>query len=353
MTARAGRDHRPHPVRPETRPGLLDRSASWDTCSWPWGPGTLAGIVGRDVPPLFTHAFFKALLFLGAGSVMHAMGGVIDMRRFSGLRKLMPWTCGTFLIGCMALSGVYGLSGFWSKDAILAALHERGHHGGVFHWLYILALGAAFLTAVYTFRAFFLTFFGEEVIPPEAGHHAHESPPQMIAPLVVLAFFAAVVGYVHHPFADFLVVTPSLAIEPLREGLAHLHEFHADVAAVSTVIAFAGIALAAFLFLGDRKEAAWLARASGPLYSLSHGKFFFDQIYTLLIVWPLWGLAKLSYFADRFLVDGLVDFCGHVPVVLGRFLRKMQSGLVQYYASFMVLGFLIMVGIVFLKSLLS
>ncbi|MCA9246356.1 MAG: NADH-quinone oxidoreductase subunit L, partial [Planctomycetales bacterium] len=316
------------------------------------GTGSVVGIVA-GMFHLFTHAFFKALLFLGAGSVMHAMGGVIDMRRFSGLRRLMPWTCGTFLIGCLALSGVYPFAGFWSKDAVLASVHEQAHHHHTFAILYYAGLFTAFLTAVYTFRAFFLTFFGSEEIPAEAGHHAHESPVAMVGPLCVLAFFATIVGFWHHPFADFLVRTPSLAIEPMRASLANLHAFHGDVAAVSTIVAFSGIAVAAFFFLGDRKEAAWLARA-WPLrycYSLSYGKFFLDHAYMLLIVLPLWAFAKLLYFADRFVVDGLVDFCGHIPVAVGRCLRTMQTGLVHYYASFMVLGFLIMAGVLLLKSM--
>ena len=316
------------------------------------GTGSLVGIVA-GMFHLFTHAFFKALLFLGAGSVMHAMGGVIDMRRFSGLRRLMPWTCVTFLFGCLALSGVWPFAGFWSKDAIVAAVHEQAHHDSTFGILYYVALFTAFLTAMYTFRAFFLSFFGDETIPKEAGHHAHESPMPMVAPLAILALFAAVIGFAHGGFADLLVHTPSLAIEPLSGGLAHLHEFHGEIAAISTVVAFTGIALAAFLFLGDRKEAAWLAQSYllRPFHMLSSGKFFIDQIYNLLVVWPLLMLAKIAYFLDRYLVDGLVDFCGYVPVAAGRFLRTMQSGLIHYYASFMVLGFLVMMGVILLRTM--
>ncbi|HZL89395.1 MAG TPA: proton-conducting transporter membrane subunit, partial [Pirellulaceae bacterium] len=175
------------------------------------GTGTLAGVTG-GMFHLFTHAFFKALLFLGAGSVMHAMGGVIDMRKFGGLVRRMPWTYVTFLIGCLALSGIFPLSGFWSKDSILGAVHDKvhqlehlreaRHHAAgeqeqpdrlaqsfarltdgqllayrrIYSGFYYAGLFAAFLTAFYTFRAFCLTFHGEERIPHEAGHHAHESP---------------------------------------------------------------------------------------------------------------------------------------------------------------------------------
>src|SRR5262249_8612677 len=135
---------------------------------------------------LFTHAFFKALLFLASGSVMHGMGDVIDMRRFGGLRHVMPKTHLTFLCRAFALAGFPVISaGFWSKDEILAAVYQ-GTHGPyelTFLALTIIGLGTAFLTAFYTFRAYFLTFWGEERFPPEAGDHPHESPPVMIIPL--------------------------------------------------------------------------------------------------------------------------------------------------------------------------
>ncbi|MEX0979210.1 MAG: proton-conducting transporter membrane subunit, partial [Pirellulales bacterium] len=162
------------------------------------GVGTLSGI-SSGMFHLFTHAFFKALLFLGAGSVMHAMGGVIDLRRIGGLRRLMPITHWTFLFGCLALAGCVPFAGFWSKDAIIAAAYERGQHETLFFALYWVATVIALLTAVYTFRAFFLTFYGEERVPHEAGHHAHESPPSMTVPLVVLAALSAVGGLALNP----------------------------------------------------------------------------------------------------------------------------------------------------------
>jgi NADH-quinone oxidoreductase subunit L len=161
------------------------------------GTGTLAGLAA-GMFHLFTHAFFKALLFLGAGSVMHAMGGVIDVRRFSGLRRIMPITSWTFLAGSLALAGFPLTSGFWSKDGILAAVHDAAHAPSRFHTayeaLFYVALAIAGVTAFYTFRAFFLTFYGPERIPHEAHHHAHESPASMTVPLVLLAVPALVIG---------------------------------------------------------------------------------------------------------------------------------------------------------------
>jgi NADH-quinone oxidoreductase subunit L len=308
------------------------------------GVGTLAGVTA-GMFHLFTHAFFKALLFLGAGSVMHAMGGVIDVRRFSGLRRLLPITFWTFLIGSLALAGIFPFAGFWSKDAIMAAVADRGHHeGGLYQWLYIIALITACLTAFYTFRALFLTFFGRETIPPEAGDHAHESPPSMTWPLGVLAACAVVVGFYFewtHGFAEFLIGTPVIGYLAER-ATGPIGEFHMDVAAISTVSAVLGIAVAAFLYLGEQNEVRVLTRLMGPLYRMSHGKFFFDQLYQGLIVWPLAGLAKCSFWIDRWLIDGLVNFCGRLPVWLGSALRNLQTGLIQFYALAMVLGLLVL-----------
>ena len=276
------------------------------------GTGTLAGISG-GMFHLFTHAFFKALLFLGAGSVMHAMGNVIDMRRFGGLRRLMPITFATFLIGCLALSGIVPLSGFWSKDAVVASVHSKAHDleheleqrqqalalpaaaavqtaswnaadeavhdqgsgrslsdaqlargATIYKMLYYSALFTAFLTAFYTFRALYLTFFGPELVPHEAGHHAHESPWVMWVPLVILATFAAGIGLLldlsylngSHPFADFLARTPSLM--GAVAATERLGEFHIDVAAVSTAMALAGVLLASVLYGGNRRRVAQL-----------------------------------------------------------------------------------------------
>jgi NADH-quinone oxidoreductase subunit L len=264
------------------------------------GVGTFAGITG-GMFHLFTHAFFKALLFLGSGSVMHAMHHIIDMRQFSGLRRVLPVTYGTFLVGCLALSGVFPLAGFWSKDTIIASLHDKVHslehaahhdehaadhpdeqtpaahavpsqlvqlseatkarYARIYNLLYYAALFTAFLTAFYTFRAFFLTFHGEEVIPPEVGEHAHESPPSMLAPLLILAVASAVIGvvFVYNHFAgnhffDFLGHAPQLAKGAVWET-REPGRFHIDIAGITTVIAVAGILSAMFLYMGERNEA--------------------------------------------------------------------------------------------------
>jgi NADH-quinone oxidoreductase subunit L len=347
------------------------------------GAGSLLGITA-GMFHLFTHAFFKALLFLGAGSVMHAMGGVIDIRRFGGLWRRLPSTHWTFLFGCLALAGVFPLAGFWSKDLVLAALHERAAEGPaatIYYGLYLAGLAGALLTAIYTFRAYFLTFFGPERIPPEAGHHAHESPGSMTWPLAILAVCALLVGAyfgLNHGFADFLARTPSLAyitqtqekgagsVAQLRSDAANAggarplfqtHEHapedgnsHLTIALLSQAVAAGGIVLAALLYLGGRRRAdgvARLAKALG-LYQLSRNKFYFDPIYNALLVAPLRGLAKLSFNFDRGGIDGLVDLCGRLPTLLGAMLRPLQNGMIQFYALAMVLGLLLLLAALFI-----
>jgi NADH-quinone oxidoreductase subunit L len=324
------------------------------------GTCTLAGATA-GMFHLVTHAFFKALLFLGAGSVMHATGGVIDIRRLGGLRRLMPVTHWTFLIGCLAIAGVVPFAGFWSKDAILLALRERsgeGGAGGFYGILLSTTMLGVLLIDFYMFRPFFLTFYGPDRLPPEAAGHVHESPGTMTAPLVVLAFGAATVGAYfewRHGFAHFLAATPSLSyLARLPATAGHVVAGHAaassaeqwGIGIAGTIITLVGIAAAAIVYLGSPKKAQRLARAMNALglYSLSYGKFFFDPIYALLIVRPLVGVARLAAWFDRCVIDALVDSCGGLPARLGAALRPVQNGLIQFYALAMVLGLLALLG---------
>jgi NADH-quinone oxidoreductase subunit L len=293
---------------------------------------------------LFTHAFFKALLFLSAGSVMHAMGGVIDMRRFGGLKKLMPTTHVAFLCGALALSGFPGFSGFWSKDEILAAAWEAGRIGGAAATVYLVLLGigvlTAGLTAFYTFRAYFRTFQGEERIPPEAGHHAHESPRVMTLPLVVLSVFALGVGLIlGAPFmpdairlATFLGKTPGFPHE------AHDHHSNWTLMAVSSLFAVGGILVAYLMYVKQPDLPGKFAQRARALYQLSLNKVHFDEIYNALILKPLAGFTVFCRSFDLNILDQVVDLVGHVPRLLGGLFRPVQNGLVQFYALAMVLG---------------
>ncbi len=309
------------------------------------GAATLVGVTA-GMFHLFTHAFFKALLFLGAGSVMHAMGGVIDVRRFGGLRRLLPWTYATFLVGCLALAGFPLLAGFFSKDKILEAVYEQAGHGHaptLYLVLLCVAVFTALLTAFYTFRAFFLTFHGEEQIPPEAGEHAHESPRSMIVPLVILAVGAVAAGWFFPRVLSFLRQTPSLAYGGLP---AEEHLPNWSLMGVSIAVVLVGIGSAWLLYVGRRALVEQLTRALDAvrLYRLSHGKIFFDEIYGFLVVGPLEGLAWLSYWVDRYLIDSLVNLCGLLPKLIGAALRPLQNGMVQFYALAMVLGLLVLIG---------
>ncbi|MHC4402682.1 MAG: NADH-quinone oxidoreductase subunit L [Planctomycetota bacterium] len=306
------------------------------------GAGTLLGIAA-GMFHLFTHAFFKALLFLGAGSVMHAMGGVIDIRRFGGLRRRLPTTHWTFLVGCLALAGVVPFAGFFSKDEILAAVHQQP--SVLYQTLYWAALFTAFLTAFYTFRAFFLTFYGEERIPQEAGDHAHESPRPMTVPLMILAACSVLAGLFFWWVRDFLAQTPSIAYVAGQAGqnAEAAGGVHWGVMIASTLVAAAGIGLAWLAYIERRTLAERLAKTLKPLYRLSYGKFFFDPIYNVLVILPLRGIAWASYWLDRHVVDGLVNLCGRVPVAVGASLRSVQSGMIQFYALAMVLGLLVLI----------
>jgi NADH-quinone oxidoreductase subunit L len=313
------------------------------------GSATLSGhdhaLVGVAVTAaifhLFTHAFFKALLFLSAGSVMHAMGGVIDMRRIGGLRKLMPYTHWTFLCGALALAAFPLFSGFWSKDEILGATLAASGEGHPNRTLYLFIFASGVLTAgltsFYTFRGYFLTFWGEEKIPHEAGHHAHESPAVMTIPLMVLSVGAVCLGF--------------LNAEPLTGWFSHFlghvwflggeHKVEVSKAVVmgsSVLIGLIGIALAYYMYRVQPAVPVRLAARFPALYQLSLNKFHFDELYFFFIVRPLLIVAEVCRVGDLYLLDKIVDVVGSTPVGLGRLFRPIQNGLVQFYALAMALG---------------
>ncbi len=337
--------------------------------------------VGAAMFHLVTHACFKALLFLSAGSVMHAMGGVIDVRQFGGLRKVMPVTHAAFLCGAAALAGVPLLSGFWSKDLILEALAEASESDSAYtagYFALLLVAGVtAFLTAFYTFRAYFLTFWGPERIPAEAGHHAHgahdahgtpaahepaaahpspaayetahpaagppashESPSSMTLPLVVLAVGALFAGAVLEPFthwfSDLLDGTPTLAQAhgrtPARAVEPHLNWV---VMGVSTALALGGIGLAYVLYRNGGAEKAPFGL--DRLFALSRHKLYVDELYHAAVVKPAEVLAFLARVFDGFL-DAVTRLVAAVPGFVGGWVRPIQNGLVQFYALSMALG---------------
>jgi proton-translocating NADH-quinone oxidoreductase chain L len=297
---------------------------------------------------LVTHAFFKALLFLSSGSVMHAMGGIIDMRRFSGLRKVLPVTHWTFLCGAAALSGVPIItSGFWSKDDILAADFGAGTHGGpysgVYVLLFIVALFTAGLTAFYTFRAYFLTFWGQTRLPPEAEHHAHESPPVMTVPLIILAVGAIGLGIILGPtgwFEGFLheywlnLGTVQRAVSGDEEGPS----LNIVLMLLSSLVALGGIVIAWWMYVRQPALPGEIVQHAPAAYQLSRNRFYLDEIYTALVVMPLAAGAAFCRAFDLYFVDGVVDTVGQTPAWLGKVVSPIQNGLTQFYALLMVLG---------------
>lgn len=317
---------------------------------------------------LFTHAFFKALLFLASGSVMHAMGGVIDMRRFSGLRKRLPWTFLTFTAGALALSGFPLTAGFFSKDEILAALNMASHESKSSGWIYLAiywtALFTAFLTAFYTFRALFMTFFGPEKLPsphdPEAesvddhghghghddhghdeSHFGHESPPVMTVPLMILAGFALLAGLAFGPwtgqFEHHLSMTEGLHAHAVVEHGHEAAEHGPDYAsmALGSAAGLLGIALAWFFYARPNPLPKKLASLlGGRPYRWSLNKFGVDDAYEIAIVRPTRGLAAVCAFFDEYVVQGLVEFVAAIPRYVGKYkLGPLQNGLLQYYAA--------------------
>jgi NADH-quinone oxidoreductase subunit L len=289
---------------------------------------------------LFTHAFFKALLFLGAGSVMHAMGDVIDMRRFSGLRYMMPHTRVTFLIGSLALAGCPLLAGFWSKDEILVALFEGTKAGG--HELFFavilgVAIFTAFLTAFYSFRAYNMTFLGPERFPEEA-HHPHESPPVMTLPLFVLAGFSLVIGLFLGPTG---VYGRQLAQSVSLPGEGD-HPHSLTLMAISALIFAAGYGLARWMYVKAPTVPAKLEAGLRPLHRLSLGKFFLDELFAYVLVVPIRVIALLCTFLDRFLIDGVLNLIGAIPKTIGRIVRPIQNGIVASYAWVMLVAVVVL-----------
>jgi NADH-quinone oxidoreductase subunit L len=320
--------------------------------------GLGSGAVTAGVFHLFTHAFFKALLFLSAGSVMHAMGGVIDMRRFSGLRKVMPTTHWTFLAGALALAGLPGLSGFWSKDEIIGGTLASaqggmpGHYGATVYWvLLVVSIVTAFLTAFYTMRAYSMTFLGAERVPEEAGHHAHESPRSMTIPLMVLAVGAVAAGFLVQPLMELLHLTSFthfLAEHTAGVGVHEAPSVNWVLLTITSAAAVGGIALGLWVYASRPGVADDAARAAPVLYQASLNKFFFDDLYQRFIVKPLDGLAEFCRDFDLLVIDKIVDIVGMIPRLFGVLFRPVQNGLVQFYALAMILGV-----VVFLLALVS
>jgi len=284
---------------------------------------------------LMTHAFFKALLFLAAGSIIHALHHEQDIRRMGGLWKKMPVTGWTFLIGALALSGIPPFAGFWSKDEILLGAYESGNM-----FLFGLAVAAAFCTAFYIFRVFFMAFTGEFRGEQKYFDHAHESGPVMTIPLVLLAIMATVSGLFNAPFLGH-------AFEHfLNNGgvVGLIHEPSMFIMGLSTVIALLGIGLAYLMYKSKTINPERVANALRPLYNLSLNKFYVDELYHYVIVKPVVWIGHLLNFIDKWIVDGIVHLFGQGALVGSLGLKYSQNGQVQTYGLITLLGAVILLG---------
>jgi len=289
------------------------------------------GAYGVAVFHLLTHAFFKACLFLGAGSVIHALSGEQDIRKMGGLAKRIPVTFWTFAIATGAIAGLPPLSGFFSKDEILwFALASE--HGGSVALMAVMAV-TALMTAFYMFRLLWLTFMGASRMEHEVEHHVHESPFSMTGVLMVLAALAAVGGFI--PIPHFLE-----PIAPLPKTLESMHAFHVPLVGLAIAMGVAGLVAAAFVYRGDLALPKRLRESFSGLHALLSGKYFIDELYENLIHRPLLWISDKVFlnFGDRRLFDGTLNGMASLANASGGVLARVQTGSLHLYVLLVLIG---------------
>jgi NADH-quinone oxidoreductase subunit L len=289
------------------------------------------GAYGVAVFHLYTHAFFKACLFLGAGSVIHALHGEQDIRRMGGLARRIPVTFATFAVATGAIAGLPYLAGFFSKDEILWFALSSGRGGATL--IFGLAIVTALMTSFYMFRLLWLTFFGASRLTPEAEHHVHESPLSMTSVLVVLAALSAVGGFLSIP--HFLEA--DLPLPPVREGY---EAFETPLLYLSVVVALAGLAGAAWFFSGDAARAERVRLAVPRLHRLLSGKYYIDELYEAVIGRPLAWISDRVFLrlGDRLLIDGTLHGLTGLARRGAALLARVQTGNVNLYVLLALLG---------------
>ncbi|MFH0812375.1 MAG: NADH-quinone oxidoreductase subunit L [Pseudomonadota bacterium] len=325
-----------------------------------------AGAFAAGIFHLMTHAFFKALLFLGAGSIMHALSGELDIRKMGGLRKQLPWTHLTFLIATLAIAGIAPLAGFFSKDAILWGAYQRHY------LLWLVGAITAFLTALYMFRAVFMAFYGESRLDEHVAKHVHESPPVMVLPLMALALLSIIGGWVGIPavlggkdwFLQFLapvfssahpvthhaagagigLVGVAHAAEAAHHGAAHELVLEWGLMGISLCVALAGIGLAYYLYIKNPEAPAMVAGQFKRIYRILFNKYYMDEIYNALFVQPIrQGSEWLWRSFDDGVVDGTANGAGRLFTGLSALLKRLQTGYVQNYAVWMLAGVVVLI----------
>jgi NADH-quinone oxidoreductase subunit L len=288
------------------------------------------GAYGVAIFHVVTHAFFKACLFLGAGSVIHALGGEQDIRRMGGLRARIPVTFWTFAIATAAIAGIPGLAGFFSKDEILWYAFASSRGGSP--WLWAVAALTALMTAFYMSRLFWLTFMGPSRMDAEVGKHVHESPFSMTGVLMLLAALSAGGGYLAIP--HFL--EPQLPLPAVVESLEH---YEHTLLGVSIALAFAGVAIAVYMFRTPSRADAVRQRVM-PVHRLLAGRYFVDELYERTLVKPLAWISETVFLrgGDRALLDGSLHGLAAVAQRAAAMLSRAQTGSLQLYMLLVMIG---------------
>jgi NADH-quinone oxidoreductase subunit L len=300
------------------------------------------GAFSAGIFHLMTHAFFKALLFLGAGSAIHALGGEQDLMRMGGLKRYTPVTYATMLAASLAISGIFPLAGFFSKDEILWSAWALGHPV-----VWLTGLVTAGLTAFYMFRLMFLAFHGKERFSEETRHHLHESPASMTVPLAILGVLSVIGGFIGLPawlnlgsnrFFDFLEPSLALAYRPEHGELSHSLEL--GFAGVSVLVAVVGIVVAYRIYVSHPESARALADRMTGLHTLLLRKYYVDEAYDAVFVNPTLRGSRETLWkgVDVGVVDGTVNGVGEAIRASAGVLRKVQNGLVRGYAAWILLG---------------
>jgi NADH-quinone oxidoreductase subunit L len=312
---------------------------------------------------LMTHAFFKALLFLGSGSVIHALSGEQDMRKMGGLKKYVPVTFATMFVATLAIAGIPGLSGFFSKDEILWQSFSSSHGSPV---LWVVAALAAGITAFYMFRLVFLTFFGKSRMDPEVERHAHESPWSMTVPLAILAVLSVAGGWIgipavlggsnlfEHWLAPVFHPVAAAGAHGAEAAAHHPAALEIGLMAVSVAIALCGIALAYFLYRVRTGKPAEIAKAWPTLYDVVYHKYYIDEFYEWAVIRRIVNASTgLWQMFDALFIDGIVNGAADLVRTAGDRVRRLQGGVVGGYAFSLLAGAVLLVGYILYRSVVQ
>lgn len=328
----------------------IKRVIAYSTCSQLGYMFAAAGVGAFQVSifHLITHAFFKALLFLSAGSVIHAMSDEQDMRKMGGLWRMIPWTCAMMWIGSLALAGIPPFAGYYSKDAIIAATYASGTGIGMYG--FICTVLAAFLTAFYSWRLLFMTFNGKSRADHHVLEHVHESPWVMIGPLLVLGTGAIIAGklldstFIGEGWQEFW--NGSIFNAPGNHVMAGIEQVPGWVEMSPLVVGLLGIALAYVMYIANPLLPMRLATKFRPIYLFLLNKWYFDELYDAIFVQPAIRLARMLWqTGDATIIDGVPNGLAEITVDGSRQAVKIQTGSLAVYAFVMLIGVVLLVGL--------